>query len=178
MATSPRVNGMRVVNLSLSESESKSGITPSVDVRSAEFSALTAICLLLRSSILKIHVQNCSCCSEKAPRLFLKVNLSPFRHTSRWGTPGSPQLPHRARLPLLCLLCQGRPRPCSSSAPRACVFSRISLQARHTCFFTVLCGIITSLVAAAAAAAAVPHCTPATRGVFHTAAVLTINLYC
>ena len=33
-------------------------------------------------------------------------------------------------------------------------------------------------VAAAAAAAAVRHCTPATRGVFHTAAVLTINLYC
>ena len=31
---------------------------------------------------------------------------------------------------------------------------------------------------AAAAAAAVRHCTPATRGVLHTAAVLTINLYC
>ena len=31
-------------------------------------------------------------------------------------------------------------------------------------------------VAAAAVAAAVRHCTPATRGVFHAAAVLTINL--
>ena len=31
---------------------------------------------------------------------------------------------------------------------------------------------------AAAAAAAVRHCTPATRRVFHKAAVLTINLYC
>ena len=28
------------------------------------------------------------------------------------------------------------------------------------------------------AAAAVRHCTPATRGVFHTAAVLTINIFC
>ena len=35
-----------------------------------------------------MHVQNCSCCSEKAPQLFLKVNLSLFRDTSRWGTPG------------------------------------------------------------------------------------------
>ena len=32
-------------------------------------------------------------------------------------------------------------------------------------------------VAADAAAAAVRHCTPATRDVFHTAAVLIINLY-
>ena len=31
---------------------------------------------------------------------------------------------------------------------------------------------------AAAAAAAVRRCAPATRGVFYTAAVLTINLYC
>ena len=32
--------------------------------------------------------------------------------------------------------------------------------------------------AASAASAAVRPCTPVTRGVFHTAAVLTINLYC
>ena len=30
----------------------------------------------------------------------------------------------------------------------------------------------------AAAAAAVRHCTPATGGVFHTSAALTINLFC
>ena len=36
----------------------------------------------------------------------------------------------------------------------------------------------TAAAAAAAAAADVPHCTPATRGGFHTAAVLDINIYC
>ena len=72
--------------------------------------------------------------------------MSHFRDTSRWGTPGGPQFPHRACLPLLCLLCQGRPRPCSSRASRACVLGCHALsQARHTCFFTVPCGIITSL---------------------------------
>ena len=38
--------------------------------------------------------------------------------------------------------------------------------------------LLRAVAAAAAAAAAVRHCTPATRGVFHTAAVVTINLYC
>ena len=37
---------------------------------------------------------------------------------------------------------------------------------------------VRTVAAAAAAAAAVRRCTPATRGVFHTAAVVTINLYC
>ena len=57
---------------------------------------------------------------------FLRGKVEPFSRYLVMGTPGGPQLPHRARLPILCLLCQGRPPPCSSRASRACVFFRIS----------------------------------------------------
>ena len=58
---------------------------------------------------------------------FLKGKFEPFsRYLAMGHTWRCPQLPHRARLPLLCVLCQGRPRPCSSRASRACVFFRIS----------------------------------------------------
>ena len=126
-------------------------ITPNKLFLFSNTAPLLCILFILQSSpsYIQIHVHNRRCCSEKALQLFLKVNLSLFRDSSRWGTPGCPQLPHRARPPLLCLLCQGRSRPCSSRASRALRVFFLGVhalsQARHTCFLTVSCGIITSL---------------------------------
>ena len=47
------------------------------------------------------------------------------------GAPGGAQVSHPARRPLLCPLCQGRPRPWSSRVPLAGVFLRISCLLCH-----------------------------------------------
>ena len=60
------------------------------------------------------------CCAVDAPQLFLDVPLSHFRVEMRWSSPLVPVHPHHARLPLLCLLCGGRLRPCSHRVPARC----------------------------------------------------------
>ena len=78
---------------------------------------------------------------------FLEGKFEPFSRYLAMGDTwrsASPSSCSPTRLPLLCLLCAKGGLGRAQAVPHGRVFFfRISSQARHTCFFTVPCGIIT-----------------------------------